>query len=104
MDAAFVLGYTDGAQLYLPAERMLAEGGYEVDSYYEYGYPAGLAPGFEKVLEDTIRELESGWHKVDGGGWTGMATVEERMITALCRKQPDRLPVFILPEDGPEIR
>ena len=55
----FPLGYTDGAQLYLPTESMLAEGGYEVDSYYEYGFPAPFAPGFEVVLMDTLETLRS---------------------------------------------
>ncbi len=55
----FPLGYTDGAQLYLPAERMLAEGGYEVDSYYEYEFPARLAPGFERILAATLAALRA---------------------------------------------
>lgn len=53
----FPLGYTDGAQLYLPVESMLEEGGYEVVSYYEYGFPAPFVRGFEKVLTDTLKEL-----------------------------------------------
>jgi len=55
----FPLGYTDGAQLYLPTEAMLAEGGYEVDSYHEYGWPARFAPGFERHLVEAIRELQA---------------------------------------------
>lgn len=54
----FPMGYTDGAQLYLPTESMLAEGGYEVDSYYEYGYPAPFARGFEQVLADSLETLK----------------------------------------------
>ena len=46
----FPLGYTNGAQIYLPASRMLPEGGYEVDSYWEYHHPAPLAPGIEAIL------------------------------------------------------
>ena len=53
----FPLGYTDGAQLYLPTSAMLDEGGYEVDSYYEYGFPARLAPGMEEVLLDSLRAM-----------------------------------------------
>ena len=55
--ATFPLGYTDGGQLYLPTEDMLDEGGYEVDSYYEYGYPAPLAKGFERTLTDALGRL-----------------------------------------------
>lgn len=50
----FALGYCNGAQLYLPTEAMLEEGGYEVESYYEYGFPAALAHGFEGILLDTL--------------------------------------------------
>ena len=55
----FPLGYTDGCQIYLPVSHMLAEGGYEVDSYWEYHYPAPLAPGMESVLADAIRAAQS---------------------------------------------
>lgn len=54
----FPLGYTDGAQIYLPSSRMLPEGGYEVDSYWEYHHPAPLAPGMEQVLDDALRVLQ----------------------------------------------
>jgi hypothetical protein len=53
----FALGYTNGEGLYLPTSAMLAEGGYEVESYYEYGLPAPLASGIEAVLEREIRAL-----------------------------------------------
>jgi len=53
----FPLGYTDGAQLYLPSSRMLSEGGYEVESYYEYRFPAALAPGMEDILLATLGQL-----------------------------------------------
>ncbi len=57
----FPLGYTDGAQLYLPTSQMLDEGGYEVVSYYEYRQPARLAKGMEGILTDTLKWLrESG--------------------------------------------
>lgn len=55
----FALGYTDGAQLYLPSERMLVEGGYEVGSYHEYGFPSRLAPGMEKILKDALESLRA---------------------------------------------
>ncbi len=50
----FVLGYTNGCQIYLPTTRMLPEGGYEVDSYWEYHWPAPLAPNGEDVLLDAV--------------------------------------------------
>jgi len=46
----FVLGYSNGEGLYLPTSAMLEEGGYEVASYWEYGFPAPLAPGIEETL------------------------------------------------------
>ena len=55
----FPLGYTNGAQLYLPTENMLEEGGYEVESYYEYGQPAPIAKGFEKILLQTLEQLRA---------------------------------------------
>jgi hypothetical protein len=55
----FALGYTDGAQLYLPSERMLSEGGYEVESYYEYGFPSRLAGGMERILAETLAALRA---------------------------------------------
>lgn len=45
------LGYTDGQGMYLPTTEQLPEGGYEVVSFWEYGYPAQLAAG----MEDEVR-------------------------------------------------
>jgi len=53
----FPLGYSDGAQLYLVTSPMLAEGGYEVESYYEYGYPAPAAEGLENILLEALKKL-----------------------------------------------
>ena len=55
----FPLGYTNGAQLYLPTTPMLDEGGYEVESYWEYGLPAPLTKGTEDILRDGLRELRA---------------------------------------------
>lgn len=55
----FPLGYSNGQGLYLPIEKMIPEGGYEVESAYEYGFPANLAPGYEALLSRTI----AGWHE-----------------------------------------
>jgi hypothetical protein len=53
----FPLGYSNGAQLYLPTDAMLDEGGYEVVSYYEYRQPARLAKGIEAILTDALHQL-----------------------------------------------
>jgi len=53
----YAMGYCDGAQLYLPTSAMLDEGGYEVDSYWEYRQPAPLAKGLEKILTATLGQL-----------------------------------------------
>jgi len=54
-DGVFLpLGYANSQGLYLPTERMLSEGGYEVESAYEYGFPAPLTYGFEDILHSTI--------------------------------------------------
>lgn len=55
----FPLGYTDGAQLYLPTSGMLCEGGYEVGSFYEYGFPAPLAAGTEGILTGALEQLRA---------------------------------------------
>ena len=53
----FPLGYTDGAQLYLPTTSMLDEGGYEVESFHEYGFPSRFKPGIDDILRQTLGEL-----------------------------------------------
>ncbi|MBN2311032.1 MAG: hypothetical protein JXR94_18800 [Candidatus Hydrogenedentes bacterium] len=55
----FPLGYTDGTGLYLPTSAMLPEGGYEVVSAWEYGYPARFAPGMEDEVSEALVELRS---------------------------------------------
>ena len=50
----FPLGYSNGEALYLPVTRQLAEGGYEVESYPEYGYTSRLAPGMEEIVTGTL--------------------------------------------------
>lgn len=57
----FPLGYTDGAQLYLPTSAMLDEGGYEATSAHEYGQPALLAKGMEAIITRGLEQL-----RVDG--------------------------------------
>ena len=53
----FPLGYTDGQGLYLPVSRMLPEGGYEVTSAWEYGFPCNLAKGMEEVVLKALAHL-----------------------------------------------
>ena len=50
----FPIGYTNGEGLYLPTSPQITEGGYEVDSYGEYGYPARLKPGMETIIQNTL--------------------------------------------------
>ena len=55
----FSLGYTDGMTMYLPTSAMLAEGGYEVVSYWEYGYPAALQSGLEDRIVAGLGQLRA---------------------------------------------
>ena len=55
----FPLGYTNGTKLYLPTTPMLQEGGYEVDSYWEYHQPAPLAEGGERPLALFLAEFNT---------------------------------------------
>jgi hypothetical protein len=55
----FPLGYTNGAQIYIPTSAMLDEGGYEVESFWEYRHPARLAKGIEQVLDKGLAELKA---------------------------------------------
>lgn len=56
----FVLGYTNGTQIYMPVSSELSEGGYEVDSYWEYHQPAPAAPGCEQPLLDAVKAAHDG--------------------------------------------
>lgn len=53
----FPLGYTDGARIYLPSDRMLPQGGYEVESYWEYHRPAPPAGGIDERLRSALHRL-----------------------------------------------
>ncbi|MCG3148201.1 MAG: hypothetical protein PCFJNLEI_01644 [Verrucomicrobiae bacterium] len=53
----FPLGYTNGCAIYLPSDRQLPEHGYEVDSFWEYHWPAPLAPGINDRLRGLVRGL-----------------------------------------------
>ncbi len=53
----FPMGYTDGCDIYLASSRMPPEHGYEVDSYWEYHWPAPLAPVTDDVLRTALTEL-----------------------------------------------
>jgi len=56
--ATFALGFTNGTQLYLPDSTILAEGGYEAESYWEYDWPSPLAPGTERIVEQALADLQ----------------------------------------------
>ncbi len=64
----FPLSYTNGAQLYLPVSRMHAEGGYEVDCFYEYHWPAELQPGEERILTSALRAWQQSGALPNTGG------------------------------------
>lgn len=53
------LGYTNGQGLYLPTDAMMDEGGYEVVSAWEYGFPSNLARGLEEVLRRSLTRLQT---------------------------------------------
>lgn len=53
----FPLGYSNGAQMYLPTSRMIKEGGYEVESFWEYRQPAPLSEGIEQHILAALEEL-----------------------------------------------
>ena len=55
----FPLGYSNGAQAYLPTDAMLEEDGYEVTSFYEYRLPARLARGIDGRMREALRELRA---------------------------------------------
>ena len=55
----FPIGYSNGMGLYLPVSKMLPEGGYEVESYWEYGFPSPLAGNMEEIVSDALLKLRS---------------------------------------------
>ena len=55
----FPVGYSNGDGMYLPTTPMIGEGGYEVDSFWEYNVPTGLAPGVEEVVEEAVNRLKA---------------------------------------------
>jgi hypothetical protein len=44
--------------MYLPTDAMIPEKGYEVESYYEYGFPAPLVPGMETILTNALADMK----------------------------------------------
>jgi len=54
----FCLGYTNGEGMYLPTTPMIDEGGYEVTSFWEYGFPAPVAPGVESFVREGVKQLQ----------------------------------------------
>ncbi|HOF89276.1 MAG TPA: hypothetical protein PLZ36_14410 [Armatimonadota bacterium] len=53
----FPLGYTNGSRLNIPCDRQLPEGGYGVDTAWEYHWPAPLAPGIDAALARALDAL-----------------------------------------------
>lgn len=55
----FVCGYTNGSRLNLPCDRQLPEGGYGVDTFWEYHWPARLADGIDARLAAAVQAASS---------------------------------------------
>ncbi len=54
---AFILGYTNGLNGYLPSDQMIAEGGYETElSHVVYQTPAALKSGSEQAVLDAVHQ------------------------------------------------
>jgi len=53
----FPLGYTNGSRINLPCDRQLPEGGYGVDTSWEYHWPAPLAPGIDERLGRVLQDI-----------------------------------------------
>jgi neutral ceramidase len=57
-DRTVVAGYCNDVMCYIPSERMLAEGGYEVvDSMIYYGKPGPFAESVEETIVDAVRQM-----------------------------------------------
>lgn len=75
----FPLGYTNGAQIYLPSSRQIPQGGYEVDNYWEYHWPAPLAGGTDGIVARAIRKLsQTGRFAVASGASSDHAVANVR--------------------------
>lgn len=56
-EALIVAAYSNSVMCYIPSERMLGEGGYEVvDNMVYYGQPGPFAPGVEEVVFQAIHQ------------------------------------------------
>lgn len=53
----FAVGYSNGEGIYLVTSPMLDEGGYEPESFWEYGHPAPLAKGLEAARDAGLAEI-----------------------------------------------
>ena len=50
------LGYTNGSRINIPCNRQLPEGGYGVDTFWEYHWPARLAPGIDERIHAAVQQ------------------------------------------------
>ena len=56
-EALIVAGYSNSVMCYIPSERVLGEGGYEVsDNMVYYGQPGPFAAGVEKGVFEAIHQ------------------------------------------------
>lgn len=55
----FPLGYANGEALYLTTTNMPSEGGMEVESYCNFGFPSPLAVGSESIFDQALRAAKA---------------------------------------------
>lgn len=83
----FILGYTNGLEGYLPTDKMIGDGGYEVkESHFVYQHPSALERGFEKkVLQsiDSCIDLKEKSGEPNGYGRYHLTTGEKRAFFVL---------------------
>lgn len=59
-DQTIVLGYSNGVTAYLPSAQIVAEGGYERDSFIYFGLPAPFDATVESTILSEVRTLCAG--------------------------------------------
>src|SRR5690606_7188947 len=75
-DRAWVTAYANSAPFYVASERMIAEGGYEVEgSMLSYGHPSRMANGTEERIVSAVHRLLA--EPPTRHGATGLSVVEK---------------------------
>lgn len=52
-----VLGYTNGVMTYIPTRKMLAEGGYEAECNYFFGFQGPFAPEIDDIIIGRVAQM-----------------------------------------------